>query len=187
MRRSLDPISKTLSVPIPTDAGLPKALGGRLGGLTLRRQVWVLAIWPLLEQVMAFLVGTVDMVLAARLQPEALAIAANDALGVAGYVGWLMGMMMGAVGVGASALVARAIGGRHKRLANAALGQAILLALVVGFAIGLVVFMLARGIAELADEWSGPGALSGLPEDHHDRCSDERGPVRRRGLSARLR
>ncbi len=150
MRRSTDPTSKTIAATVPADAALPKALGGKLAGLSLRRQVWVLAIWPLLEQVMAFLVGTVDMVLAARLQPEQLAIAANDALGVAGYVGWLMGMMMGAVGVGASALVARAIGGRHKRLANAALGQAILLALVVGFAIGLVVFVFAGGIAQLA-------------------------------------
>ncbi len=150
MRRPTDPTSKAVAVSIPTDAGLPKTLGGKLAGLSLRRQVWVLAIWPLLEQVMAFMVGTVDMVLAARLQPEKLAIAANDALGVAGYVGWLMGMMMGAVGIGASALVARAIGGRHKRLANAALGQAILLAIIVGFAIGLVVFVLAGGIAQLA-------------------------------------
>ncbi len=149
MRRPTDPPSKAVAVSLPSDAGLPKALGGKLAGLSLHRQVWVLAIWPLLEQVMAFTVGTVDMGLAARLKPEELAIAANDALGVAGYVGWLMGMMMGAVGIGASALVARAIGGRHKRLANAALGQAILLALVVGFAIGLVVFVLAGPIAQI--------------------------------------
>ena len=129
---------------------LPKTLGGRLGGMSLRRQVWVLAIWPLLEQVMAFLVGTVDMVLAARLKPEELAIAANDALGVAGYVGWLMGLMMGAVGVGASALVARAIGGRHKRLAHAALGQAVLLAMGMGLAAGVIVFALAGGICRLS-------------------------------------
>ena len=128
----------------------PKALGGKLAGMSLRKQVWVLAIWPLLEQVMAFLVGTVDMVLAARLKPEELAIAANDALGVAGYVGWLMGLMMGAVGVGASALVARAIGGRHKRLANAALGQSILLAIFVGAAIGVIIFILAGPIARLS-------------------------------------
>jgi MATE family, multidrug efflux pump len=130
--------------------GAPRPLGGKLAGLSLRRQVWVLAVWPLLEQVMAFTVGTVDMALAARLEPEKLALAANDALGVAGYVGWLMGMMMGAVGIGASALVARAIGGRHKRLANAALGQAILLALAVGLGIGLIVFVLAGPIAQLA-------------------------------------
>ena len=142
-------------IPIEADGeaialDAPKPLGGRLAGLSLRRQVWVLAVWPLLEQVMAFLVGTVDMVLASRLEPQTLAVAANDALGIAGYVGWLMGMMMGAVGVGASALVSRAIGGRHKSLANAALGQAMLLSLIVGTGIGALVFVFAGGIVQLA-------------------------------------
>ncbi len=146
---------------VAVDPAQPKALGGKLAGMSLRRQVWVLAIWPLLEQVMAFLVGTIDMLLAARLKPEALAVAANDALGVAGYVGWLMGLMMGAVGVGASALVARAIGGRHKRLANAALGQAILLAIIVGCAIGLALFVLAGGIMQVS---SVRGMAHGLGE-----------------------
>lgn len=152
MPRSSEPTPKSnaTAVAATASAELPKALGGKLAGMSLHKQVWVLAIWPLLEQVMAFLVGTVDMLLAAHLKPEAIAVAANDALGVAGYVGWLMGLMMGAVGVGASALVARAIGGRHKRLANAALGQAILLALFVGLAIGLVIFVLAGVIAQLS-------------------------------------
>ncbi len=149
MRRDEEPHSEAIVVTLPADEPGPKALGGRLAGMSLRRQVWVLAIWPLLEQVMAFLIGTVDMLLAAWLKPEKLAIAANDALGVAGYVGWLMGLMMGAVGVGASALVARAIGGSHKRLANAALGQAILLAGVTGAAFGLFLFSAAGWIAQL--------------------------------------
>ncbi len=151
MRQNGEDKTEAVAVAVPTDsATTPKQLGGKLAGMSLRRQVWVLAIWPLLEQVMAFLVGTVDMVLASRLQPESLAVAANDALGVAGYVGWLMGLMMGAVGVGASALVARAIGGRHKRLANAALGQAILLAIAMGLAAGVLVFVLAGGISKLS-------------------------------------
>lgn len=137
-------VAVAASVPV---AAPPKTLGGRLGGMSLRRQVWVLAIWPLLEQVMAFLIGTVDLWLAAWLKPEELAVAANDALGVAGYVNWLMGLMMGSVGVGASALVARAIGGRHKRLANAALGQAILLAMGVGVVFGVFLYTAAGPIA----------------------------------------
>ena len=35
--------------------GTPGELGGRLGGLSLRRQVMVLATWPLLEQLMGFM------------------------------------------------------------------------------------------------------------------------------------
>lgn len=151
MRRTPDDESNAVAVaaPAPAAAAVPKTLGGRLGGMSLHKQVWVLAIWPLLEQVMAFMVGTVDLWLAAWLKPEELAIAANDALGVAGYVNWLMGLMMGSVGVGASALVSRAVGGRHKRLANAALGQAILLSLVVGVLFGVFLYTAAGPIAQL--------------------------------------
>src|SRR5690606_12279027 len=114
------------------------------------QQVWVLSVWPLLEQLMAFLVGTIDLMLAAHLEPDAFARDAADALSVAGYIGWLMGMLQGAVGIGAAALVARAIGGRHRRLANGALGQAVLLALGFGAVIGGVVFLLAPAIGGLA-------------------------------------
>ena len=138
------------SEAVQVDTASPRPLGGKLAGLSLRRQVWVLAIWPLLEQVMSFLIGTVDMWLAAHLKPESVAVAANDALGIAGYVNWLMGLMMGAVGIGASALVARAIGARHKRLANAALGQAVLLGVAAGTVIGAIVFVFARYIAQAA-------------------------------------
>ncbi len=116
------------------------ALAGRLAGLSLWQQVAVLSIWPLLEQFMNFLVGTVDLALAARLEPERLGVAAADALGVAGFIGWLMGLLHMAVGVGAAALVARAVGGRHKRLANAALGQAVLLAILAGALLGALIF-----------------------------------------------
>lgn len=142
-------VERVQPAPRPGEAA-PGELGGRLAGLSLPRQVAVLAVWPLLEQLMAFLVGTVDIMLAAQLEPDTLARDATDALGVAGYIGWLMGMMQGAVGVGASALVARAIGGRHRALANSGLGQAVLLAVGVGTAIGTLVFVTAPWIAYLA-------------------------------------
>lgn len=124
------------------------ALSGRLAGLSLPRQVMVLALWPLLEQVLNFMVGTVDLVLAARL--ERVGEAAAAALGVGGYIGWLMGLLHMAVGVGGAALVARAVGGRHRRLANAALGQAVLLALGAGAVLGVLVFAGAPAIGALA-------------------------------------
>src|SRR5690606_15977670 len=131
-------------------------LGGKLAGLSLPRQVLVLAVWPLLESLLTFLVGMVDLALAARLRPLELAEHATDALGVAGYVGWLMGMIHASVGVGAGALVARAVGGRHRRLANAALGQAILLGLAGGTVIGLCVYLGAGAIGSFAGV-EGPG------------------------------
>ena len=132
----------------------PKASGlgglpGRLSGLSLRRQVLVLSIWPLLEQLLNFLVGTVDLALAGHLSPEGLAVAATDALGVSGYVGWLMAMVHSAAGIGSATLIARAVGGRHRGLANAALGQSIVLGLLIGLVVGATIFLLSGLIGEI--------------------------------------
>ncbi|MGB0769066.1 MAG: hypothetical protein ACPGYV_15325 [Phycisphaeraceae bacterium] len=43
-----------------------KQLTGKLAGLSLPRQVWVLALWPLLEQVMNFLVDIIAMFLVTK-------------------------------------------------------------------------------------------------------------------------
>lgn len=124
-------------------------LAGKLRGLSLPRQVWVLSIWPLLEQIMNFLVGLVDMILAANLKPVTLGEAATDALGIGVYLMWFMSLVHGAVGTGAGALIARAIGARHKRLANAGLGQALTLSLTAGTVIGGTIFAVAPQLASL--------------------------------------
>lgn len=134
-----------------------RELAGRLAGLSLTRQVLVLSAWPLLEQLMSFLVGTVDLSLAGRLRPQAVAVIAADALGVASYLQWLMAMVYSSVGVGAGALIARAVGGRHRRVANAALGQALLIALALGLLTGTVVWTAAPAIVT----WSGLNAQAG--------------------------
>ncbi len=135
-----------------------KELSGRLAGLTLWQQVLVLAFWPLLEQLMSFLVGTVDMALAGRLEPETAAQSAADALGVAAYFGWLMSLFHSSVAVGATALVARAIGARHKRLANAVLGQSMLLSVFSGLFVAVSVYFAAPwmtppGMTQMAERW----------------------------------
>ena len=109
-------------------------LSGKLAGKKIWHQVLILAIWPFLEQIMMFLVGMVDTRLSSGLGESSLA-----AVSQASYVAWLMGNVQMAVGVGASALISRAIGGRHRRLANAAMGQAILLAIGVGVVMTAVV------------------------------------------------
>jgi len=124
-----------------------KQLAGRLAGLSLPQQVLVLAFWPFLEQLMSFLVGTVDLALAGRLHPDSVVEDATDALGVAAYFGWLMSLFHSAIGVGAAALVARAIGARHKRLANSVLGQSMVLALCSGFAVAISVYASAPWLA----------------------------------------
>lgn len=124
-------------------------LSGRLAGRTLWRQVAMLAVWLLLEQLLNFMVGTVDLTLAGHLRPLALRVPAVDALGVGGYFMWLMGLFFAAVDVGASALVARAIGGRHRGLANAAVGQAMIIGAITGLAMGTALFVGAHFVCHL--------------------------------------
>ena len=77
-------------------SGADAQLPGRLAGLSVRRQVLVLAIWPFLEQLLGFCVGFVDTAIAGR-----LSVAATEAIAVAAYIGWLLVLLFGAVGVGA--------------------------------------------------------------------------------------
>jgi putative MATE family efflux protein len=121
-----------------------------LAGLSLPRQVFALAIWPLLEQVLNLMVGVVDLALAGHLRPADLAVRATDALGVAGYVSWLMVIFQASVGVGSTALIARAIGGRRRAAANAVLGQSLLLAVAAGSVVAAVVFLLAPWFGRIA-------------------------------------
>ncbi len=114
----------------------PQVLPAGLPDLPLWRQVLALAIWPLLEQFMGAAVGFVDVALAGRIDP-----AATEAIGSAGYVIWLMGIMQGAVGVGSTAIIARTVGAGRYGEANHAVGQSMLLAVTWGLVnLGLFFF-----------------------------------------------
>lgn len=105
--------------------------------------VWVLA-WPVLvESVLNWCVGATDTLLAAKLGVDEL-----DAIGSAAYIQWFIGLVIMALGVGATALVARSVGRGRLAVANAAVGQTILLAAVTG-----VVTAAAVG---LASSWIAP-------------------------------
>lgn len=131
--------------PIGTPAGLPTHL-------PLWRIVLALAWWPLLEQMLLAMVGFVDTALAGRLDP-----AATEAIGTAGYVIWLMGLMQGAVGVGATAIIARAAGAGDRDQANHAVGQSVLLALVWG-GVNVVLFWFASPLVAKLTSLEGDAA-----------------------------
>ena len=122
-------------------------LGGRLAGLSLGRQVFALALWPFLEQVLAFVTGATDLVLAGRMGTEAEVAPLLEALAIAGYVGWLVFIVQGAISTGATALISRATGARDPRLANRVLAQAGLLSVILGAAFGLVLALSAEFLA----------------------------------------
>lgn len=108
------------------------ALSGRLAGLSLPRQVAVLAIWPLLEQVLAFCVGFTDLLISGRIGEGAEGVAILDAMGLGGYVGWFFNILQGAVATGVMALVSRATGARDPDLAKRGLGQGLWLGIAAG-------------------------------------------------------
>lgn len=108
-------------------------LAGRLADLSLGGQIWVLAFWPLLEQVLAFCVGFTDALIAGRLGDGHDRVAILDAMGLGTYVGWFFNILQGAVATGVMALVSRATGARDSILANRGLGQGLWLGIAAGF------------------------------------------------------
>ena len=141
----------------------PGELGGRLGGLSLRHQVLTLAAWPLLEQLMGFLVQSADIVIAGWAYRGGDRIAVMDAMGFSAYVGWLMMILQGSVGVGVMAVVSRAAGARDQAVASSALGQGLLVGFLTGLVSGisirllispmLSIFPLGEAAAQFASEY----------------------------------
>jgi len=119
---------------------------GKLKGLTMGAAIFVLA-WPVvLESFLNSLVGLVDTKLSASLSNG---VAATDAIGGASYIMWLIGLVIMAIGVGATALISRSVGKGRLGVANAVLGQTLTLAILSGIIIGTTVYFLSHSIVGL--------------------------------------
>ena len=123
-------------------------------GVLLRQLLW-LALPILVEQVLHMLVGLTDVYIAGHLSEKTAA--ATAAVGSVSSILWLIGLIAGAIGTGSTALVARAVGARHRSLANAVCGQTVTAAVTTGAALALLVIACARPIA----------ALTGLEGEAH--------------------
>jgi len=109
---------------------------GRLAGLSMNKAIWVLA-WPVVvESFLNSLVGLVDTAFAASMDRGA---AATDAIGGGSYAMWLIGLIIMALGVGATALVSRSVGKGRMGVANAILGQTLTISIVLGVIVGVCV------------------------------------------------
>ncbi|MCA3006403.1 MAG: MATE family efflux transporter [Planctomycetaceae bacterium] len=114
---------------------------GRLAGLSMNAAIFVMA-WPILtESALNSLVGLVDTALAAGLSQ-----AATDAVGGAAYVLWFLGLITMAIGVGATAIISRAMGAGRPHVARAALGQAVTLASIGGVLVAAAMFAAAPAV-----------------------------------------
>lgn len=109
----------------------------------LRRSLFYLALPVLLEQVLSFLVGFVDMWLSGR-----LGATETSAIGFGAYVLWLAWMLFATVSVGTTAIVSRCWGAGHFRKARAASNRSLALGLVVGSLLGLMIAALAPVLSQ---------------------------------------
>jgi putative MATE family efflux protein len=114
----------------------------------------MLALPVVAEQFLHSIVGTTDTWLANHLvaadsRPDAaeLNAAAGAAVGAVQYILWMIGLVAGAIGTGATAIIARSVGARDRRSANATCGQAITLALASGVILGLIIYLAAPSFA----------------------------------------
>src|SRR5579862_7370925 len=112
------------------------------GAAALLRELLWLAVPILAENVLHMFVGLNDVYLASHLGGRDAA-AATAAVGSITYVLWLIGLVAGAIGTGSTAIIARAVGARHRRLANGVCGQSIAAAVLAGAAMTAVMLLAA--------------------------------------------
>lgn len=117
---------------------------GRLAGRSMNAAIFVLS-WPIfIESLLNSLVGLTDTVLAASLGE-----AQTSAIGAASYCAWFTGLTVMAIGVGSTALISRSLGRRSLAVANAAVGQTLLLQVACSVIISSLVIALIPALAAL--------------------------------------
>ncbi len=144
----------------PTGKKVDVELGGMLAGLSLRKQIISLALWPFLQNIMGTMVSFADRIIAGNTMGAEAQSAVFDAMGLAMYVAWLMMILQGAIATGAQALVSRAFGAHDLPLTERATGQSIMLGAISGVLSGVMVWCLAPvltrffGLEGLANEYA---------------------------------
>jgi len=114
----------------------------------LLRRLVLLSAPVLVEHVLHMVVGLTDTYLANHVNTDAAA--ATAAVGTIAYVLWFIGLAVGAIGTGSTAIIARATGARHRRLANSVCGQSVTAAVALGLILAVVMYLAAPYIAKLS-------------------------------------
>jgi Na+-driven multidrug efflux pump len=129
--------------PLPKSSLTPdgRLMGGQLAGLTMTGAIITLT-WPILaESFLNSTVGLTDTILSAGINDDG---ASTDAVSGSSMILWFVQLVVQAIGVGATALISRAVGGRRVGVANAAVGQTMILAAVSGVLVGLGMLLIAK-------------------------------------------
>jgi putative MATE family efflux protein len=133
---------------------------GRLAGKGLWESIWILSLPVLLQQLMGAMVGTTDTLLAGNL-PEGSAGAALDGVGFGASFMWVASIVLMGLGIGAQAIIARAMGAGDPDEARVAGGTAVAASFFAGILGGVAVWF----SGPLAAEWMG---LAGSAARHAD-------------------
>lgn len=130
--------------------------GDVTAALAGRRALFWPMVWLALpvvgEQLLSMTVGLTDVYLAGHLGDASAD--ATTAVGSIAYFLWLIGLITGAISAGSTAIIARAVGARHRSLANSVCGQSVTAAMVLGVVLGAVMLAFAEPITR----------ATGLPE-----------------------
>jgi putative MATE family efflux protein len=110
-------------------------------------QLVALSLPIVFENLLNMFVGLTDTFLAGHLKVNTQA--ATAAVGTITYVLWLMSLIAGAIGTGSTAIIARAVGARHRSLANSVCGQSIAAAALAGVAMAALFISCSRPLAGL--------------------------------------
>ena len=123
---------------------------GKLAGKGLWESIWILAVPVLIQQTMAALVGTTDTLLAGNL-PPGTAGAALDGVGFGATFMWVASIVLMGLGIGAQAIIARAMGSGDLDEARVAGGTAVAASVFAGLIGGVAVW----SAGPVAAQWMG--------------------------------
>ncbi len=138
-------------------------LSGRLAGMSLPKQIWTIAFWPFLEQLINFLVTSTALFIATRIGVNELDTKdLAEGMGVISFVMMLGFIMQGAVGMGSTAIVSRATGARNYAEANHMACQAAVLGILAGILSCLFMLIASRILVEHVIKMSGMARIYAL-------------------------
>jgi putative MATE family efflux protein len=142
----MQPSPEDLPEPLAEPIGAIRS--GSLAGKTMWGAIWFLAIPILIQQILVACVGLADKIFSGAL-PEDIVLPAMDAIGIGSYIGWFIAVAVSGVGIGAQALIARAMGGGNVSDGHKVLGQSLVLAFFWGCIVGAVLWFCAAPLGEL--------------------------------------
>lgn len=116
------------------------------------RSVMWLSFPAIIESLLQAVIALTDTWIAGHISTDPKVVSsASAAIGMMTYLQWFSGLMTAALGVGATAIVARAIGAKRPRVANRTAGTCLSAAFIVGLIVAAGLFLFAQQVADFCE------------------------------------